>query len=855
MKPSHAERMLRLLATSLVACLPLLPASCASDPGRVPDPTPRSRDRLLAVGAHTFHRRTLANGLRAVAVADEGKGVSVFMVVGVGKRQETHGTTGLAHLTEHALYTGTPTTAAGEHDRRIQEMGGESNAFTRTDYTLYYDHQIPPERLQEALRMEADRLMNLRFDEPAFLHERQRLKDEEARTFQPAMAREEQLEAFVYQVHPYRHGELDRDGHTIAPIIPMDVVRRFYELYYTPGNTAVVVVGQLEPTKALDAIEAAFGALPPRPAPPGVPAEPEPTEARRTVLDSTLGRDRVEFVWLVPALGHPDRAPLQVLLQWLQQQTTTSGGPVFASLGDRVDAEMFRVAATGTQAEAELLQLLDRTLQSGPDEGEVAEAVASLADDYSGLSLRGRPYFALAGTFGVYEVLGHADALAGHESAVRKVRRDDVLRAARKYLVPHRRVTVVFQGNGEEAEDFDLPDDAKELARIAEDSSQSGQLDRAIAAYGKLLERKPDRMNTVIYLASRGQIHMEREDFDAAIDDFEAALAVVDYPAVRELLKDAEARKASGGSTPGTPEAEKPAAAAPPPAAPTMAERLAEARHELEAWRGLSFLQEVVPEYVEERDDKLAGWYEPERKRLVVVEGKDERFTRGTLLHELFHALQDQHFDLAELQQTAAGMDQSRAITGLIEGEAMLAVSELMDYDFEQHAHLEAAGPVDRERFEKIYQYGAGLRFVRALRERGGWEAVAEAYRNPPVSSSEILHPERYPLPPRDSEPTLPLPAGVEILEQDAHGEFELLWELAQAEAYRSAAASLAALPDADVYRRVKFPDGHEEEIWDLDFAGNKIAEQFLEAATASLKDQRWYLTREGRQVRMIRTL
>jgi len=49
----------------------------------------------------------LGNGLRAIAVRDEGEGVSVFMVIAAGNRQETETTTGLAHLTEHAMYTGT----------------------------------------------------------------------------------------------------------------------------------------------------------------------------------------------------------------------------------------------------------------------------------------------------------------------------------------------------------------------------------------------------------------------------------------------------------------------------------------------------------------------------------------------------------------------------------------------------------------------------------------------------------------------------------------------------------------------------------------------------------------------------
>jgi len=169
---------------------------------------------------------------------------------------------------------------------------------------------------------------------------------------------------------------------------------------------------------------------------------------------------------------------------------------------------------------------------------------------------------------------------------------------------------------------------------------------------------------------------------------------------------------------------------------------------ELEAWRGLRFREDLVVSIVpqsEVEDERLNGWYESSTKRLVVVEGKTDRMSRGTLLHEMFHALQDQHFDLARLHAEAdpLGEDARRALRALIEGEAMLAVSELMNYDFEQHAHLPETGPIDVERFEKIFHYGAGLRYARALREAGGWERVDAAFADPPRTTAEVLHLER----------------------------------------------------------------------------------------------------------------
>jgi len=111
----------------------------------------------LTVGQHTFHRRTLRNGLEALAVDDGQAGeISVFTVYAVGTRAETEATTGLAHLTEHALFTGTKATPAGQHDAAIKALGGESNAYTRADYTTYYAHQVPRSKLADVLALACD---------------------------------------------------------------------------------------------------------------------------------------------------------------------------------------------------------------------------------------------------------------------------------------------------------------------------------------------------------------------------------------------------------------------------------------------------------------------------------------------------------------------------------------------------------------------------------------------------------------------------------------------------------------------------------------------------------------------------
>jgi zinc protease len=510
----------------------LSPAPGAAHDGSLP---------ALRVGPHRFHRRLLSNGLRCVAVRDEEELVSVFVVLAVGKRDESEETTGIAHLVEHAMFAGTEKTGKDAHEALVRAMGGEANAFTREDYTLYYDHRVPAESLSRVLALEADRLRGLRFEEEAFLHERGRLTREEALTHRPTDARLEELEARVYRVHPYRAGLRDTAGHTRAPGIDAAAARAFYDRHYHPRRACVVVVGALEPEEMLDRVEEAFGGLPPGPALPPPPTEPWIATPRRETIPSALPRDRVELVWLVPPVGDSSAPALELLARWLGRARLEDGTPVEAVLEERFDRRLFRLAASGEEVARELAALV-ATARSEPAPEQELELLRSLArETFTSLPLRARPYFSLAATLGVHEAHGRAQELAEWADAVALLTPLDLQAAAARWLAPQRCVEVVFEGTGEPVEP--LPDEPDALARAAQDALDAGDHQRAIDAYTKLLAGRQSRMNTVIYLTERGSIHLALRDHDAAIADFERALAVVDYPAVRTLLEEAHARK------------------------------------------------------------------------------------------------------------------------------------------------------------------------------------------------------------------------------------------------------------------------------------------------------------------------
>lgn len=534
--------LLALLSPAAGAQPAPVAAPAPAAPSFAPAEPPRWEDLpALVVGPHTFSRRRLANGLLALAVPDVGNDVSVFVVVGAGRRQESSTTTGLAHLVEHTMYAGSRALGAGEHDRQIAGMGGESNAFTRDDYTLFYDHKIPTDRLTDVLRFEADRLRYLSFDEAPFLHERERLRDEEQRTFSPSTAREELIESAVYRVHPYGAGVLDAAGLTQGPRLPIELVHAFYDMYYRPERVAVVVAGAVDPAQALDSIWVAFGALERGQEPPPVPQEPAAALGGSFRFSSELERPLLTWAFRGPAMGHADRPALEVLAWLIGHEVAPDGRQLRAAMGERVDPEIFRIQATGADAAKNLEAAVAKAQGEGWSEAAVKEAKISLRDAFLSLGLRGRPYFSLAAQVGVYDLFGHGELAARYGEAIDAVGTGDLQRVAQQYLAPRGRFEILFEAKGEPPPP--LPEEPGALVKAAEEAASAADYDRAIEAYSRLLQLKPNKMNTVIYLAERGQIHLEKRDYEAAIADFEDALKVVDYPAVRDLLEEARRRQ------------------------------------------------------------------------------------------------------------------------------------------------------------------------------------------------------------------------------------------------------------------------------------------------------------------------
>jgi Tfp pilus assembly protein PilF len=155
--------------------------------------------------------------------------------------------------------------------------------------------------------------------------------------------------------------------------------------------------------------------------------------------------------------------------------------------------------------------------------------------------------------------------------------------------------------------------------------------------------------------------------------------------------------------------------------------------------------------------EQLAGYYDLEEKAFYVLEGEEQTaLDQIVIAHEYTHALQDQHFSLEALTDESLDSDQRSAFDALVEGDATLAMT-LYATDhipvFDRLQSISGAGGFESEvldtspafiREMQLFPYKAGLTFVIALYDSGGWAAVDEAYESPPLSTEQVLHPERY---------------------------------------------------------------------------------------------------------------
>jgi len=406
---------------------------------------------------------TLPNGLETVVIEDHRAPVVVQMVwYKIGAADEAPGKSGIAHYLEHLMFKGTDTLGPGELSRTVTANGGMDNAFTSYDYTTYFQ-RIASDRLPLIMRMEADRMANLKIGEDDWQAERQVVLEERAQRTDsdPRALFGEEQSATLYYNHPYGR-----------PVIGwrqemMDLTRKdaikWYDDNYSPSEAVLILAGDVTPEKARELAEKYYGPIPAKAeaAPRIRPQEPTQRSPRRMeMVDPRVPQPVMTRMILAPERNPGDQAraaALTVLAELLGGSMQTSvlgrelalkGKAIWAGAsydGLAVDPTNFTISMMPAQglsrdkAEAALDKVLADFLKTGPDKADLERVKTSIraARIYARDSAQGRAYDygqGLATGLSIEDVNDWPDILSA-------VTAQDVMTAAQEVLTGDARVT------------------------------------------------------------------------------------------------------------------------------------------------------------------------------------------------------------------------------------------------------------------------------------------------------------------------------------------------------------------------------------------------------------------------------
>ena len=415
----------------------------------------------LPVFAAQVQETVLPNGLKIITKEVHAAPVVAFNIwYKVGSRNEELGKTGLSHLLEHMQFKGTKTFKKGEMDQLIRNNGGISNAGTWKDFTFYWE-SLSNDKLELAMRIESDRMVNSLIDPKEFKAEMMVVRSElEGDENDPETMIYYELYADAFKAHPYQWPTIGW-LHDVETVTRNDLYK-YYKTFYEPNNATVVIVGDFDTQKALALVKKYFGKIPRGVEPPKVTAmEPEQLGGRRAEVRKAGAAYRVMMGYHTPAIGSPDIYPLDVLEIVLSSGTSSR---LYKALVDKQlatdawagatiskDPDLFLMGATARDGvkiedvEAVLLAEIEKVKSEPICDEELQKALNQLEAQfvYTNDSVTSQ-----ARQLGQYETMFSWRFLDTYLENARKVTKADVQRVAQKYFMDKNRTTVTFVPEG-----------------------------------------------------------------------------------------------------------------------------------------------------------------------------------------------------------------------------------------------------------------------------------------------------------------------------------------------------------------------------------------------------------------------
>jgi len=394
----------------------------------------------------------------------------------VGSRDERPGLTGASHWVEHMQFKGTPQFPSGVLDKAIAREGGFWNAFTFLDWTTYFE-TMPADKIDLALRLEADRMLNSAFDPTEVDLERTVvISERQGNENEPLFQLGEKLQSAAIHVHTYHH-------QVIGDMVDLESMSRddlynHYRSYYAPNNAVLAVAGDFKTGQMLDRLRQLYEHIPAVSEPRRYRlVEPAQQEQRRVTVEGPGETTYVQAAYRSPAATHPDFFPLMVmdsLLSGPSNMNLFSGGlsnktsrlyralvetelavSVSGGLQATIDPYLHVITivvhpqSSAEQAVAALDQEIQRLQESAPSRDEVARAVkqARALFAYGNERITNQAFW-----LGFSEMFASYDWFVSYLDNLATVTPADVQRVAQAYLRPQNRTLGVYLPNNNQGD-------------------------------------------------------------------------------------------------------------------------------------------------------------------------------------------------------------------------------------------------------------------------------------------------------------------------------------------------------------------------------------------------------------------
>jgi zinc protease len=437
--------------TSLLAAWTAVAILFASTPAPAAVPPPKLDYRITK----------LQNGLTVVLLEDHSTPiVHVQIWYHVGSKDERAGRTGFAHLFEHMMFKGSKNVEPEAHTSFISSVGGQSNAYTQEDITVYWE-TAPAQYLPLMLWLEADRMASLRIDDDTFQRERLVVKEERRMRVenQPYGKLPELIYNEAFVVHPYKHPVIGSMEDLEAASI--EDVRDFFRTYYVPSNATLTIVGDFEPDQAARLVEQYFGRIPKptRPVPRDIPVEPPMTKEKRVTLEQPWPLPAVVVAHHITYDGNPDSYPLHMASKILSDGqssriyrklvydtglalTAFGGGNIIEHPNLFFAVGIVQPGHTPEEVEKALTAELDRMTVEPVSPHELERAKNQFARDY----ILGRETIQEKASQLAHAVVIHNDIRTadGEFDIFQRITAADIQRVAQKYFTKNNRLVLTI---------------------------------------------------------------------------------------------------------------------------------------------------------------------------------------------------------------------------------------------------------------------------------------------------------------------------------------------------------------------------------------------------------------------------